>query len=158
MNIRAAKQDDIKGLINLSGKFSREHEWAKQVPIGSIDNYAKAEEWLFGENIFKVLVAEDKGSLIGYLGVKKYQEGYEASILVDSKFRGQGIGKRLTDEVFKLIPREIEVEAWVADFNEESLKITPKLGFKFKNKFKEKNFIPGREFYVHVFTRQGGKY
>ena len=157
MNIRAAKQDDIKGLINLSGEFSRENEWAEHIPIGRIDSHAEAEEWLFGDKIFKVLVAEDRGSLIGYLGIKKFKEGYEASILVDSKFRGQGIGKKLTDEIFKLIPREIEVEAWVADFNKESLKITPKLGFEFKSRFKEKNFIPGREFYVHVFTRQGGK-
>ena len=72
------------------------------------------------------------------------------------EFQGKGVGRKLTNEIFKLIPQEIEVEAWVADFNEKSLTITPKLGFKLKEKFKESNFIPGKEFTVYVFTRKGG--
>ena len=82
---------------------------------------------------------------------------YEDSILIDSDNRGKGIGKRLTNEIFKMIPEEIVVEAWVADFNELSLEVTPKIGFNFKKKILEKEFIPGREFFVYIFTRAGEK-
>ena len=155
MNIREPEQRDIKGLIRLSKKFAGESEWAKDVPIGNIDNYSEAEKWLFGENIYRGLIAEDRELLIGYIGIKEYEEGYEASIIVDSEFQEKGVGRKLTNEIFKLIPQEIEVEAWVADFNEKSLAITPKLGFKLKEKFKESNFIPGKEFIVYIFTRKG---
>ena len=155
MVIRKPVQKDIDGLIELSNKFVQEFDWAEDIPIGNIDNYSKAEQWIFGENIYRSLIAEADGFVIGYIGVKKYKEGYEASIIVDSKYQGQGVGRKLTNEIFKLIPQEIEVEAWVADFNEKSLTITPKLGFKLKEKFKESNFIPGKEFTVYVFTRKG---
>ena len=155
MVIRKPEQRDINGLVRLSKKFANKSEWAQDVPIGKIGNYSEAEKWLFGENIYRCLIAEDRGVLIGYIGVKEYEEGYEASIIVDSKYQGQGVGRKLTNEIFKLIPQEIEVEAWVADFNEKSLTITPKLGFKLKEKFKESNFIPGKEFTVYVFTRKG---
>jgi len=153
--IRRPEQEDINGLIELSNKFRQEFEWAKDIPIGNIDNYSKAEQWLFGKNIYKSLIAEADGSVIGYIGVKEYKEGYEASIIVDSKYQSQGVGRKLTDRIFEEIPEEIEVEAWVADFNQKSLAITPKLGFKLKDKFKESNFIPGKEFTVYVYMRKG---
>lgn len=156
MNIRKPKKDDVNGLINLSKKFANEYKWAKEIPIGKINNVKKAKEWLFGNNVFKVLVAEEE-FLIGYVGIKKHENGYEASILIDSNYRGKGIGKSLTNQIFKMIPEEIEVEAWVADFNKLSLKITPRMGFDYKKKFLEKEFIPGREFYVYIFTRPGDK-
>lgn len=157
MFIRVPKRNDINRLITLSKKFADEYDWAKKIPIGQIKNLNEAKEWLFGDKIFKVLVAEEKGFIIGYVGIKRYENGYEASILIDSDYRRTGIGKRLINEIFKLIPEEIEVEAWVADFNKLSLKVTPKMGFTFKKKLLDKELIPGREFYVHIFTRKGTK-
>lgn len=111
MNIRKPREDDVYGLIRLSAKFAGEHDWAKDIPIGKIDDADKARERLFGSEIFEALVAEEE-SVIGYVGVKKYEDRYEASILVDSDCR---------------------------------------------EKFLEKEFIPGKEFYVYVFTRNGEK-
>lgn len=128
MNIQKPNRDDVKGLINLSKKFANEYKWAKEIPIGKINNITKAKQWLFGNNIFKVLVAEEE-SLIGYIGIKEHENIYEASILVDPNYRGKWIGKTLTNEIFKMIPENIEVEAWIADFNKLSLKVTPKMGF-----------------------------
>ena len=155
MIIRKPEQEDIKGLINLSKKFSRQYKWAENIPVGRINTYCKAEDWLFGESIYRVLIACTKDKTIGYLGINEFKEGYEASILVDPEYQGQGVGRKLTDQVFKEIPEQVEVEAWVADFNKKSLDITPKLGFKLKRKFKEKNFIPDEEFTVYIFARRG---
>ncbi len=157
MNIRKPSTDDINGLINLSRKYTKEHDWVKHIPIGQITNVSVAEDRLFGENVYQVLVAEENENLIGYIGIYKYDTCYGASILIDREYRGEGLGKRLTDELFKLIPEEIEVEAWVASFNKLSLKATPRMGFKLKERFLEKEFIPGREFYLHIFSRNGDK-
>jgi len=156
MDIRKPNKDDVKGLINLSKKFANEYEWAKEIPIGKIIDIKEAKKWLFGNNVYKVLVAEEE-YIVGYVGIKEYEDSYEASILVDSDYRGEGIGKSLTNKIFKMIPEEIEVDAWVADFNKLSLKVTPRIGFDYKKKFLEKDFIPGREFYVYIFTRKGEK-
>ncbi len=155
MIIRRPQERDIKDLIELSQEFAKEHDWADQIPIGTIRDQDTARYWLFGENVFKVLVAEAEGSIIGYFGIKEFEDSYGASLLIDADYRGQGVGKKLTDEVFKLVPSDIEVEAWVADFNKISLKTTPKMGFAFKKMFFETEYIPGREFYVHIFTRRG---
>jgi L-amino acid N-acyltransferase YncA len=154
MIIRQPKESDIDKLINLSQEYAKENDWAGDIPIGKIDNKKKARERLFGENVYKALIAEDKGKLAGYIGVKKYDGGYEASILIQSDYRNIGLGKKLTDSIVELIPREIEVGAWVAEFNALSLKVTPKLGFEFEKKFIDTEHIPDKDFYVYVFKKR----
>ena len=157
MIIRKPIERDIEGLIKLSNEFSNESDWGDKIPIGQINTQEIARKWLFGENIVKVLVTEITDEIVGYVCVRKYDEVYETSILINSNYRGKGIGKAMIDKLFSLISKDIEVEAWVADFNEVSLNVTPKLGFEFKKKLFEKDFIPGKEFYVHIFTRKGEK-
>ena len=89
MIIRKPEQEDIKGLINLSKKFSRQYKWAENIPVGRINTYCKAEDWLFGESIYRVLIACTKDKTIGYLGINEFKEGYEASILVDPEYQGR---------------------------------------------------------------------
>ena len=161
MEIRKPKKSDIEGLKRLSANFADEYEWGDKIPIGQIDTAKKAEERLFGDDIEEVLVAVDKERLIGYIAVNGYEyegeKGYEASILIDKDYRGQGLGRIMTDKIFSKMPVEIEAEAWVADFNQASLKATPKMGFELEDKFLEDEFIPGRKYHVYVFTRSGEK-
>jgi RimJ/RimL family protein N-acetyltransferase len=155
MIITFPQEKNIDELVELSGKFSLEHEWAGFIPIGNIKNRDDAAKRLFGENTVLALVAEDNSKLVGYIGIYKYDESYEASILIDDAYRKSGLGKRLCDEAFNKIPRNMEVEAWVGEFNSASINATPKMGFKLKRKFLETEFIPGREFMVYVFSRFG---
>ncbi|TYB31572.1 MAG: GNAT family N-acetyltransferase [Candidatus Mcinerneyibacterium aminivorans] len=155
MKYRKPEKSDIAGLIRLSKEFSIESRWGHLIPVGQIYNIEEARENLFGSNIYECRVAKKKDKLIGYIAVKEHEKIYEASILVDSDYRKQGVGKNLTDNIFKSIPRDIEVEAWVADFNEASIKATPQMGFEFKKKIYETEYIPDKEFYVYIYSRYG---
>ncbi len=149
----------IKGLISLSKSFLKEFDWANSVPIGQIDTEEKARKKLFDKDVIAALLAEDNNNLVGFIGVYKYtynnEEGYEASILIDSNYRGIGLGKKLCDKVFEDVPNNIEVEAWVLDINKPSMKATPKMGFKLKKSLIIDDHEPLNGLKVNVFTRKG---
>jgi L-amino acid N-acyltransferase YncA len=92
--------------------------------------------------------------MVGYLAVKKYEveekTGYEASIIIDSKFRTNGLAKKMTNKVFNNISKDKVVEAWVHQNNVPSLQTVKSLGFKFKKHFKEDRMI-------RIFTKRGQK-
>ena len=155
INFRKPKKIDISGLIKLSKEYSLESRWGHLIPVGQIYHIEEAKQNLLGNKIYECRIAEKEGNMIGYIAVKNHKKCYEASILVDSDYRKQGIGKELTDIAFKNIPSDVEVEAWVADFNKTSLKATPKMGFEFKRKVFETNFITDKNFYIHIFSRSG---
>lgn len=151
----------IKDLILLSKKLTEEYEWGNRIPIGQINNEQKAEEKLFGENVEQVTVAEMDDKMVGFIGIYEYdindEKKYEASILIDKENRHKGLGGKMCDEAFKLLSKDIEVEAYVAGFNKNSVNATPKMGFKLKEKFVEEEYEPCKGFTIYVFTRRGEK-
>lgn len=154
MRIRKPEVDDLRRLIILSDKYASESDWAKELAIAQIDTEDKAMERLFGENMILTLVAEADSKLVGYIGVRKVQEGdfggHEVLYLVDSDYRGMGICKLLVNQVFSQLPQEVEVEARVLAIDQPSMIATYKLGFELKARPEE-----GKG--VCVFTRSGEK-
>jgi|AntRauTorckE6833_2_1112554.scaffolds.fasta_scaffold00171_22 hypothetical protein len=47
MNFRKPILEDIDELKDISAKFKKEHEWAKNIPIANIDTDQKAKERCF---------------------------------------------------------------------------------------------------------------
>jgi len=154
MKFRKPIIEDIKTLKNISINFKNEYDWAENIPIANIDNDKKAKERLFSDDIENILIATENDEMIGYLAVKKFEvednSGYEASIIIASKFRGKEIAKKMTRMVFNNISKDKEVEAWVHQDNIPSLKTVNSLGFKFKKHFKEDKMI-------RIYTKKGQK-
>jgi 8-oxo-dGTP pyrophosphatase MutT (NUDIX family)/L-amino acid N-acyltransferase YncA len=142
------READIRGLIGLSAAFASEHDWCATIPIGQIRTQEQARQRLLGENVMSAVVAVDaQGEMAGYFGIYKYEEGYEASILIRPDFRRSGLGREMTDRAFSFLPRGLLVEAWVAEFNQASIAATPRLGFTMDRKLEDAGRV------VTVFTR-----
>lgn len=139
MIFRKPLKKDINDLIQLSKKFKNEYEWTAKVPIANIETKNQAEDSLFDKNIKHILVAEENDEMIAYLAIKRYQVdnriGHEASIIVHPDYRQQGLAKKMTEQLFKEIPKDIEVEAWVLKDNIPSIKTVKPLGFTFNRIF-----------------------
>lgn len=128
------REHHIEQLGLLSQAFAAEHPWAGKIPIGQLADYDRAKAKLFGQDVAAVQVAEHpEGQLIGYCAVYQYQAGiYEASILIDPRYRKTGVARQLVDAVFARLPKGIIVEAWVLAQNQEGLEAFPRLGFRLK--------------------------
>lgn len=139
MIFRKPLKKDINDLIQLCKKFKNEYEWTAKVPIANIETKNQAEDSLFDKNIKHILVAEENDEMIAYLAIKRYQVdnriGHEASIIVHPDYRQQGLAKKMTEQLFKEIPKDIEVEAWVLKDNIPSIKTVKPLGFTFNRNF-----------------------
>jgi L-amino acid N-acyltransferase len=92
-----------------------------------------------------LIVAEFDGKIAGYSSLSKFREkeGYaktvEISVYVDPAFHGQGIGKRLMEEIIKQgreLGHHVVMAAITAD-NNISIRMHEKLGFKFCGHFRE---------------------
>ncbi len=163
-NFRKPQKEDINNLIKLSTDFAADGKACSEMPIGKINTIEKAEQRLFGNNAYKVLCAIDsektQEKLAGFIGIYSYENTigkteYEASILLAKEYRKLGLGKDLCNWIFKEVPISIEVEAFVMEENVASLKASPKMGFKFKERFLDKEEFPGQEKWVSIFTRNG---
>jgi len=136
-------------LVNLSQSFASEHSWAAAIPIGKIDSIELARQNLLGDELVAARVAETAaGELAGYAGIYRNPEGHHISILIERAFRRSGVGKQLVEAVFEEAPAGLLVEAWVGDFNVDSLQATPKLGFL------PDRILKHNENTVHIFVRQ----
>ena len=109
---------------------------------------------MFSDDIENILIAAENNKMVGYLAVKKFvvdeKRGYEASIIIDSKFRGNGLAKKMINMVFNNISKDKVVEAWVHQNNVPSLQTVKSLGFKFVKHFKDDKMI-------RIFTKYGNK-
>ncbi|HMA59989.1 MAG TPA: GNAT family N-acetyltransferase [Halanaerobiales bacterium] len=154
MLFRKPKKSDISYLIKLSKKFKQEYDWTDVVPIANIDSKEKAKKRLFADNIKHIVIAEENDKMVGYLAVKRYEVdgelGHEASIIIHTDYRNQGLAKKMTEKLFQEIPPDIEVEAWVLKDNIPSIKTVKSLGFEF-----DRNFAGDKR--VQIYTKGGEK-
>lgn len=87
--IRAARQEDAERIVTID-QASFSHPWAPHVMREAVE---KAQN---GEYI--ALIAENEDELCGFvIAWTVRDEGEIATIAVDAKWRGQGLGKRLLE-------------------------------------------------------------
>ena len=86
---------------------------------------------MFGSELLCALVAEtDAGKVAGFVGIYQHPEALYLSILIDARHRRSGLGSVLVEAAFKRLPGELQVEAWVGEFNEASQAAMPRFGFE----------------------------
>jgi GNAT superfamily N-acetyltransferase len=134
--------------VKLSQAFAREYAWAGDIPIGKISTIPRARQKLLGSKVVLAKVAQTNGgSFVGYAGVYRHPEGYDMSLLIDRAYRRSGIGRQLVESVFQALPAGLRVEAWVGDFNPDSLAATPNLGFR------PDRTLVHNQHTIHIFVR-----
>ena len=103
MNIRIARLDDAKRLLDIYGYYVTNTAVSFEYDIPSEEDFCGRIENTLKK--YPYLVAEEDGKIVGYTYAsqfhsrKAYLHGAELSIYVDREYRGKGIGKRLYREI-----------------------------------------------------------
>lgn len=136
MIIRDAVITDVERLAGI-------YNWAVANTTASFDinevTLANRMEWFshYG-GIYPLIVAETDGKVVGYSSLSKFREkeGYartvELSVYIDPEYHGNGIGKRLMEEIIergRKLGHHAIMSGITAD-NEISIKMHGKFGFK----------------------------
>ena len=104
-------------------------------------SYSEYFERLVRSEDAVVMVAEDNGTIVGYLAAKiedrppvfeEDKRGWVDSVYVLENYRGQGIGRKLTEETLKWLKNKgiKQVELSVDSKNEFGYKVWKSLGFE----------------------------
>jgi len=145
----APRPGHAEGLAYLSRQFVEEVPWAATIPIGQMTEAERASSRLFGHDVVAVRVAETpRGDVVGYAGVYRNPQALDLSVLVHRDHRRRGLGRHLVERVCQLLPDGTDVEAWVAAFNEASLRAMPGMGFVLDRTIKDQ----GRTVRVYIRT------
>lgn len=121
MNIRRVTEEDAKDLMMLE-EGSIEHPWeeAELVKLGNDPNKAG-------------FIAEDDGTVIGYIGFSHILDEAEiGNLVVEGSQRGRGIGGALIEEAKQYLKDQgiARVYLEVAEDNEPAGHLYAKAGFK----------------------------
>lgn len=98
------------------------------------------------------LVAEFEGRVVGYAYGSTYRTrcayewSAECSVYVDQEYFGQGIAKKLYQELFRLMKAQgvVNIFAGITQPNEPSVKLHESLGFVLVGRFKDVGYKLGK--------------
>jgi len=144
MKIRRFKLKDVKALVELSKKASKELGWGKE----SIKDFKR----LFKRNKNLIWIAEDKNKMIGFLygdlilrkGILKRKKVLElASIYIIKEYRNKGIATKLTKEFLNVWKKSNYKGVICFATNKIALSLAKDVGFKQKVYYLEKKFEVG---------------
>lgn len=116
MNIRIARLDDVKRLLDIYGYYVINTAVSFEYEIPSEEEFCNRIENTLRN--YPYLVAEEDGEIVGYVYAsqfhtrKAYIHGAELSIYLDREYRGKGIGKRLYDEILTILSRQNVLTAY----------------------------------------------
>ncbi len=146
MDIKLAKKENLKQIINILEQISRMH-YENRPDIFKDKNKNQIEKdtiEILNDKNKTVLIATDSSSIVyGVLiykvkEVKNHINLKDTKILwvdelgVDERYRGKGIGKRLMEEALMIAKKKdckrIELNCW--NFNEKAIKFYKKFGMK----------------------------
>ena len=143
--IRKAKTQDIPALLEIYN-----YEVKNGVATLDINEKTQAQwtEWFLRHNIknHPLIVLEENGIIKGYASLSSYREKeayastVELSIYVHPRFRGQGTGTALMNEILNMAREDKTVHTVVSVItsgNAASERLHDKFGFSFCGKIKE---------------------
>ena len=116
MNIRIARLDDAKRLLDIYGYYVTNTAVSFEYEIPSEEDFCGRIENTLKK--YPYLVAEEDGKIVGYTYAsqfhsrKAYLYGAELSIYVDREYRGKGIGKRLYREIQDILIKQNVLTAY----------------------------------------------
>lgn len=143
--IRKAKTQDIPALLEI-------YNYEVKNGVATLDinekTLAQWKEWFLRHNIknHPLIVLEENGIIKGYASLSSYREKeayastVELSIYVHPRFRGQGAGTALMNEILNMAREDKTVHTVVSVItsgNAASERLHDKFGFSFCGKIKE---------------------
>lgn len=133
MLIRKIKKSDVEFIIDLMNeglKYNKKYD--PQLYTGVSDKDFRDKINQLNSNSL-ILVAEDRGTIVGYiLGLMKEKTGIIGDLVVSRKYRRKGIGKRLTNSMIKYFKENgcTKSKLNVFEKNTTAIKAYSRYGFK----------------------------
>ena len=140
MEIRKGVKEDLQGVLALINELARYEKAADEVAVTVEqlvrDGYETSE-------LFKVIVAEDGGSIVGmalyYFGYSTWKGKmlYLDDLVVSEKQRRKGVGEQLFDAVMQEAKdqKAKQIRFHVLDWNEPAINFYKKCNVKFESEW-----------------------
>ena len=138
MNIRIARVDDLGPIVDIYNQAIAAGQKTADITPVTVDD---RKQWFEDHTPSKypILVAEENGSVVGYLTISGYRPGRmalrypaEVSYFIDSGHHRRGIASRLLEYAIDLSP-SLQIKTLFAillDGNEGSIRLLEKFGFQ----------------------------
>ena len=138
MNIRIAKLEDLEAVVEIYNQAIAAGEKAADITPFSLDD---RKSWFSGHtpDKYPILVAEEDGSIVGYLTISAYRPGRmavrhtaEVSFFIHFEHHHKGIASRLLQYAIDMCP-SLQIKtlfAVVVDSNRDSIRLLEKYGFE----------------------------
>ena len=129
--------DDLnKGLLDVFILGYRYHQNGRPDVYGDITDEKLKDELIQNFEKFSTIVILDDNIVVGYLSYiiksNNCNKIHIDQLVIDEKYRGKGLGKRLIDEVKNIASKNncdrIELDCWM--FNENALAMYEHIGFE----------------------------
>jgi len=136
LKIRKAKKSDSVGIINLIIELAK---FEKLTPPDKKAQNRLIKDAFSAKPLFEILIALDGKNPIGYAfyfytysTFLAKQTLYLEDIFISEKYRSEGVGKKLFDELIKLAKRKKcgRLDFTVLDWNTKAMKFYNRLGAK----------------------------
>ncbi len=158
MQIRKAGLKDIVGITAI-------YNYSIINTVATFDLEPKSIEdrmnWFAEHNDkYPVYVAEKDGKVIGWAALTKlyekqaYEQSVELTVYVDHKYRRQGVGKYLMEELIRHAKKRGDLHSIISKItqsNDASIELHKKIGFECIGTMKEIGFKFGHYIDVHFF-------
>lgn len=134
--IREATIDDLnKGLLNVFIEGYKYHQNGRPDVFVNVSDEVLKEDLIKNFENLSTIVILDNNVIVGYLSYKikeKHSKKLDVDqLVIDEKYRGKGLGKKLMQEVKNIALKNncdrIELSCWM--FNENALAMYEHIGF-----------------------------
>ena len=140
MEIRKGIKEDLLGVLTLINELARYEKAAGEVAV-TLEQLAR--DGFEASKLFEIFVAEDGGKMVGmalyYFGYSTWKGKilYLDDIVVNEKYRRNGVGKQLFDAVLlDAKKRKVkQIRFHVLDWNEPAINFYKKNNVKFEEEW-----------------------
>ena len=136
LSIREATNNDLdKGLLKVFIEGYRYHQTGRPDIFANVSDEELKKDLIKNFERLSTIVILDDNNIVGYLSYiikERHSKKIDVDqLVIDKRYRGQGLGKRLMEEVKNIAVKNdcdrIELNCWL--FNENALAMYEHIGF-----------------------------
>lgn len=143
MKIRFATPNDVERILKIYSPYVLDTPISFETTVPELNEFKERIQEITAK--FPYLVAELDGEIVGYAYASAhrsrcaYEWSAESTVYVDQKHHGKGIGKRLYQDLFRILKAQgvVNVFAGITQPNEASVHLHESLGFTPIGRFKD---------------------